>query len=160
MTIITIGEKAANPRPPSAASLSRPRWSRVPFLHIPARILVVDDHPAARRTARAVLGDLGANLAVVCGEAENGRQALEKIRALEPDIVLLDIGMPAMDGVQAAYEIRRLAPYAKIVFFTVNDSPEAFRAAKLLGVEALVPKSSPARVLISTIQSLVSTHSQ
>lgn len=94
----------------------------------------------------------------VCGEAEDGKQALEKVKALEPDIILLDIGMPVMDGVQTAYEIRRIAPYAKIVFFTVNDSPEAFTAAKLLGVEALVSKSSPARVLISTIQSLMTEH--
>ncbi|PYU25818.1 MAG: hypothetical protein DMG30_04105 [Acidobacteria bacterium] len=121
-------------------------------------MLLVDDHPAARRTARAVVDDMGRNRAVVCGEAENGKQALEKVRSLEPDIVLLDIGMPEMDGVQAAYAIRRMAPYAKIVFFTVNDSPEAFTAAKLLGVEALVPKSSPARVLISTIERLVTTH--
>ncbi|HKW97264.1 MAG TPA: response regulator transcription factor [Bryobacteraceae bacterium] len=127
-------------------------------MHIPARILVVDDHPAARRTARAVLGDLGMRVAVVCGEAENGRQAIEKVRTLEPDIVLLDIGMPEMDGVQAAYAIRRMAPEAKIVFFTINDSPEAFTAAKLLGVEALVPKSSPASVLVATIQKLVTTH--
>ena len=98
---------------------------------------------------------MGMNVAVVCGEAENGKRAIEKVRSLEPDIVLLDIGMPEMDGVQAAYEIRRIAPYAKIVFFTVNDSPEAISAAKLLGVEALVAKSSPARVLISTIEKLV-----
>ena len=124
-------------------------------MHLPARVLVVDDHPAARRTARALLEDVGMNLAVVCGEAENGKLAIEKVRRLQPDIVLLDIGMPEMDGVQAAYEIRRIAPYAKIVFFTVNDSPEAATAAKLLGVEALVPKSSPARVLISTIQKIV-----
>ncbi len=96
-------------------------------------------------------------VAVVCGEAENGKQAVEKVRSLEPDIVLLDIGMPEMNGVQAAYEIRRMAPYAKIIFFTIDDSPEASTAAKLLGVSALVSKSSPARVLISTIQSLVSS---
>lgn len=127
-------------------------------MNIPARILLVDDHPAARRTARAVLADLGMRQVEVCGEAEDGKQALEKVKALEPDIILLDIGMPVMDGVQTAYEIRRIAPYAKIVFFTVNDSPEAFTAAKLLGVEALVSKSSPARVLISTIQSLMTEH--
>lgn len=127
-------------------------------MNIPARILLVDDHPAARRTARAVLSDLGVKVAVVCGEAENGKQALEKVRTLEPDIILLDIGMPEMDGVQAAYAIRRMAPYAKIVFFTISDSPEALAAAKLLGVEALVSKSSPASVLVSTIQKLVTTH--
>jgi DNA-binding NarL/FixJ family response regulator len=128
-------------------------------LHVPARVLVVDDHPAARRTARAVLEDLGVNVAVVCGEAENGKLAIEKVRRLQPDIVLLDIGMPEMDGVQAAYEIRRIAPYTKIVFFTVNDSPEAASAAKLLGIEALVSKSSPARVLVSTIQKIVTARS-
>jgi DNA-binding NarL/FixJ family response regulator len=128
-------------------------------LHIPARVLIVDDHPAARRTARAVLNDLGMNVAVVCGEAEDGKRAIEKVRRLEPDIVVLDIGMPKMDGVQAAYEIRRIAPYAKIIFFTINDSPEAVTAAKLLGVEALVSKSSPARVLVSTIQKIVTAKS-
>jgi DNA-binding NarL/FixJ family response regulator len=104
------------------------------------------------------LDDIGGTVAVVCGEAENGKQALDKVRSLEPDIVLLDLAMPEMDGVQAAYAIRRMAPYAKIVFFTINDSPEAFAAAKLLGVSALVPKSSPANVLISTIRNLVTTH--
>lgn len=119
----------------------------------------MDDHPAARRTARAVLEDVGMRVAVVCGEAENGKLAIAKVRSLQPDIVLLDIGMPVMDGVQTAYEIRRIAPYAKIVFFTVNDSPEAVTAAKLLGVEALIAKSSPARVLVSTIEKLVTGQS-
>ena len=90
-----------------------------------------------------MLDDLGVGVAVVCGEAEDGKQALEKIRTLEPDIILLDIGMPEMDGVQTAYAIRRMAPYAKIVFFTVNDSPEAFTAAKLLGVEPWFPSPLP-----------------
>ena len=72
----------------------------------------MDDHPAARRTARAVLSEIGMSVAVVCGEAENGKQAIEKVRSLEPDIVLLDIGMPEMNGVQAACEIRRIAGLA------------------------------------------------
>lgn len=118
----------------------------------------MDDHPAARKAARAVLSDMGMSVAVVCGEAENGKQAVEKVQSLEPDIVLLDMSMPEMNGIQTAYAIQRMAPYVKIVFFTVNDSSEAFTAAKLLGVSALVPKSSPARVLISTIQDLVGGH--
>ena len=101
---------------------------------------------------------MGMSVAVVCGEAENGKQAVEKVRSLEPDIVLLDIGMPEMNGVQAAYEIRRIAPEAKIIFFTVDDSPEASTAAKLLGVSALVSKSSPARTLVSAIQNVVNGH--
>ena len=124
-------------------------------MQTPAKVLLVDDHPAARRTARAVLGELGQTVARVCGEAEDGRQAIEKVRKLGPDIVLLDIGMPVMDGIQAAYEIRRIAPSTKIVFFTINDSPEAFTAARLLGVCALVPKSSSAQLLITTIKKLL-----
>lgn len=127
-------------------------------MHTPARVLLVDDHPVARRTARAVVGELDPALALICGEAENGQQALQKVRDLGPDIVLLDIGMPVMDGVQAAYEIRRIAPSVKIVFFTINDSPEAFSAARLLGVCALVPKSANAQLLISTIKRLVTGH--
>src|ERR1700684_4726628 len=95
------------------------------------RILIVDDYPTARKTVRSLL--VWHSLEV-CGEAENGKQAIEKVKRLKPDIVLLDIGMPEMNGVQAAYEIRRIAPESKIIFFTVNDSPEAVTAAKLLGV--------------------------
>jgi len=65
----------------------------------------------------------------VCGEAENGKQAIEKVKQLKPDLVLLDINMPVMNGVQAAYEIRRIAPSTKIIFFTIHDSPETGSAA-------------------------------
>ena len=132
----------------SSVAVKEPRKSK-PM----PKVLIVDDHAFIRRGIQAILSS--APEWDLCGEAENGRQALEKVRDLDPDIVLLDIGMPVMDGVQAAYEIRRIDPSIKIVFFTINDSPEAFTAARLLGVCALVPKSSSAQLLISTIKNLV-----
>ena len=103
-----------------------------------SRILIVDDYPLARKTVRALLGwhSMG-----VCGEAENGKQAIEKVKQLKPDLVLLDINMPVMNGVQAAYEIRQIAPSTKILFFTIHDTPESMAAAHLIGVDGFVPKS-------------------
>ena len=82
------------------------------------RILIVDDYPTARKTVRSLLVWHHMD---VCGEAENGKQAIEKVKQLQPDLVLLDINMPVMNGVQAAYEIRQIAPSTKILFFTIHQ---------------------------------------
>ncbi len=90
----------------------------------------------------------------VCGEAENGKQAIEKVKELNPDLVLLDINMPVMNGVQAAYEIRQIAPSTKIAFFTIHDSPETMGAARLL-VDGFVPKSAAGTMLIPEVKRLL-----
>lgn len=86
-----------------------------------ARILIVDDHLFARTTLRSLLDWHGFQ---VCGEASNGKEAIEQVIKLKPDIVLLDINMPVMSGTEAASEIRRIAPQVKILFCTVHDAPE------------------------------------
>src|ERR1700739_375202 len=83
------------------------------------RILIVDDHHAARTTLRELLDWHSFQ---VCGDAQNGKEAIEKVIELKPDIVLLDINMPVMSGITAATEIRRLAPSTKIVFLTIHDA--------------------------------------
>jgi len=113
------------------------------------RILVVDDYQLARKTIRSLLNWHSMH---VCGEAENGRQAVEKVKELNPDLVLLDINMPVMNGVQAAYEIRRIAPFIKIIFFTIHDSPESIAASRAIGVDAFVPKANAGTDLIPTVQ--------
>jgi two-component system, NarL family, nitrate/nitrite response regulator NarL len=118
------------------------------------RILVVDDYQVARKTIRALLNWHSME---VCGEAENGKQALEKVKQLNPDLVLLDINMPVMNGVQAAYEIHRIAPHTKIVFFTVHDSPEAVAACHTVGVDGFVPKAAAGTQLIPMVQRLLKT---
>jgi two-component system chemotaxis response regulator CheY len=114
-------------------------------------ILIVDDEALVRRTARSVLCDL----VDVCHEAENGQQAVEKVKELKPDLVLLDISMPVMNGLRAAYEIRQMAPSTKIIFYTVDTSGDARGAAHALGVHAFVTKSEGPK-LIQTVKRLLS----
>ena len=114
------------------------------------RILIVDDHLAIRRSLRAIL-DLSSFQ--VCGEARSGKEAIEKVVELKPDIVLLDINMPVMNGVKAAHEIRRISPKTRIVFLTIHDAP-AFRDATRLWSHAFVFKSAAATELIPTLNRL------
>lgn len=93
----------------------------------------------------------------ICGEAENGQQAVDQVRMLQPDLVLLDINMPVMDGLRATMEIRRIAPLTKVVLFSINDSLEAKAAAKMVGADALVRKASAVFDLLPTVRRLVAT---
>jgi DNA-binding NarL/FixJ family response regulator len=86
----------------------------------------------------------------VCGEAADGKEAIQKVRELKPDIVLLDINMPGMNGVKTAYEIRRVSPRTKIVFLTVHNTPGTINAARMW-VDGFVPKSTAGTVLIPTL---------
>jgi two-component system, NarL family, nitrate/nitrite response regulator NarL len=117
-----------------------------------ARILLVDDFQRIRSGVRSLLAS---ETLEICGEAENGREAVERVRELHPDLVLLDITMPVMNGIEAAYEIHQIAPSTKIVFFTVEDTPAAAAVARLLGVDGLVPKSAAGSELIPTLRRLL-----
>jgi len=116
------------------------------------RILIVDDHEAIRRGIRSLLtrDSLG-----ICREAENGKQALEKVRELKPDLVILGVSMPVMNGVEAAREIRRFAPRTKIVLFSVHDSPQIIEIAKKAGADAYVLKSAAVKDLNVTVKRLL-----
>jgi DNA-binding NarL/FixJ family response regulator len=117
-----------------------------------ARILLVDDFQRMRSGVRTLLTSEPVE---ICGEAENGREAIERVRELHPDLVLLDIVMPVMSGIEAAHEIHRISPSTKIVFFTIEDSPEAAAVARLIGVDGLVPKSAAGTELIPTLKRLL-----
>jgi len=93
----------------------------------PARILIVDDHIAVRTTIRELLKWHSFE---VCGEAQDGDVAVEKTVQFKPDIVVLDIYMPRMNGVAAAHEIRRLRPKTKIVFLSTHNTPVVVRALR------------------------------
>jgi len=100
---------------------------------MPARILVVDDVPAVRTGLRSLLTS---DQLEICGEAENGRQAVDQVRELYPDVVVIDISMPVMDGLRATMEIRRIAPATKIILFSIPDGPQAKTAARMVGADA------------------------
>jgi CheY-like chemotaxis protein len=119
-----------------------------------ARILIADDHEALRRGLRSAL--LGAGWQV-CGEAADGKQAIEKTKELKPDLVLLDLSMPVMSGHEAAREILRMSPGVKIVVFTMHESQQVRDALNKIGVHALAVKSAPLSLLLDTIQTVLAT---
>jgi len=111
-----------------------------------ARILVVDDNSAARTAIRSLLN---LNSFQVCGEAQDGHEALEKVRQLKPDIVLLDINMPGMNGVTTASKIRK-RHRTKIVFLTIHKLPGTVLATREWS-DGFVSKSAAANELIPTL---------
>jgi DNA-binding NarL/FixJ family response regulator len=99
---------------------------------------------------------LKAHALSICGEAEDGQQALDQVKALSPDLVILDINMPVMNGIQAAFEIHRIAPSTKILFLTVQEcTPEAEAAVRLLGAQGFVSKSCAGTELVPKLKSLL-----
>ena len=107
---------------------------------MPARVLLADDHLAVRKALRALLSDTSIG---ICGEAENGRQAIDKACELQPDVIVLDLVMPEMNGLEAAYEIRQCAPCSKIILLSLHYPPQEGSAlASALRADAFVHKSA------------------
>ena len=117
------------------------------------RIVLADDHEMIRTGLRVFLE--AHSRWEVCGEASNGKEAVAKVLAERPDLVVLDLSMPEMSGLEAAREIRRLAPATKIVIFTMHDAPHVSSEVRRAGADAYVVKTAPARGLIDTIESLL-----
>jgi DNA-binding NarL/FixJ family response regulator len=111
----------------------------------------VDDRDEARIAIRSLLDLHGLRVA---GEASSGKEAIEKVRRLRPGIVLLDINLPDMNGIQVAHKIRQTSPSAKILFLTIHDTPGLVRSFWMWS-DALVSKSQAQTKLIPTLLSLI-----
>jgi DNA-binding NarL/FixJ family response regulator len=121
---------------------------------MPSRVLIVDDHPIVRIGVRTLLA---ANPKwEVCGGAADGEQALREITKLVPDVVILDLSLPGMNGFEVAKEIRRIAPYTKIVFFTMHDVPAT---ALEVGADGFVLKSAGIEALEKTLETVLQRRS-
>jgi DNA-binding NarL/FixJ family response regulator len=94
----------------------------------------------------------------VCGEAADGSSGIEQARALKPDIVLLDITMPRVNGLAAARVIRRDVPRAKVIILSQYDESEMRSRAFEAGAQGYISKSDAARQLLIAIESLISNH--
>ena len=101
-------------------------------------VLIVDDNTLVRRMLRSWLEQLSEW--DVCGEAENGKLAVERVQELQPNIVILDLQMPVMNGLEAAREIKRLAPNTALIIFTAHASYQLVREARTHGVSDVVSK--------------------
>jgi DNA-binding NarL/FixJ family response regulator len=122
--------------------------SGVTFMAI--RILIADDHKAIRTLLREVLANHDGWS--VCAEAENGREAVLKAREVQPDIAILDLAMPVMNGFQAAQEINRFLPTVPILIYTYYDSPWSDLEAQQSGVVGVISKALPIESLIAAIE--------
>ena len=118
-----------------------------------ASVLIADDHSFTREQLRAFLTSRSIE---VCGEAVDGKDAIEKVKELRPTLVLLDIYMPHLNGMVVAYEIRRIAPATKIVFFSNYETPKLISAVRLLGGDAFISKSEGIAELLVTVRRLLS----
>jgi DNA-binding NarL/FixJ family response regulator len=118
-----------------------------------ARLLIVDDHEIFRRGLRALL-EPSAEWQI-CGEAVDGMDAVEQCRSLKPDIVVLDVSMPRLNGLEAARLIIKEKPEPQIVIITQHDSPQIRSAALEAGARAFVTKSAVGSELVSALRSLI-----
>jgi DNA-binding NarL/FixJ family response regulator len=116
------------------------------------RILIVDDHPVVRRGLKHLLASQ--QEWEVVDEAVDGLEAVEKAQYLNPDIVLLDISMPKMNGLDACRLIRERAPESEILILTQHDSPQMLREALNAGARGYVVKSKADSDLLNAVKSL------
>lgn len=93
----------------------------------------------------------------VCGEAENGQEGVEQTLRLKPDLVLLDLSMPIMTGLQAATAIRRLSPGTKIIVVSMHDSPQMVKEARAAGADAYITKTRAGKELLPMMRRLFET---
>ena len=116
------------------------------------RILLVDDHDMTRLGVREMLGGYeGLN---VCGEASNGRDAVKLADELKPDIVLLDIDMPELSGIEATRQIKKILPATEVLIYTMHDAEQLIRRALVAGARGFVLKSDSYNKLIEAIEAL------
>jgi DNA-binding NarL/FixJ family response regulator len=115
-------------------------------------VLIVDDHELMRRGVRNLLSSTRG--VCVCGEAADGADAVQKVKALKPDLVILDLSMPVMNGIEAARYIRQASPATKIIVYTMHDSVEDFSNIEV-APDAFLVKSRAASELVSTVQRLL-----
>ena len=115
-------------------------------------VLVVDDNAAIRKMlASAFLSD-GFK---TCGEAENGKEAVELAKQIKPDVITLDLSMPVMNGITAASELRRIFPTTPIILFTLYGDSVSKAAASEAGVSLVLQKTVPLSVLIDHAHELM-----
>ena len=118
------------------------------------RILVVDDMPCIRHSMRLCLEQEAGW--IICGEAENGKVAVDRVRELRPDVVIIDLSMPVMNGLDAARAIKAIAPGTHIVMFTLHTYPHLLDEARKVGVDQVVSKSdSEGTALLQAVRTLV-----
>lgn len=116
------------------------------------RVLVIDDYEPWRRFITSTLRKMPEFQVV--GEGADGTEAIEKAQGLQPDLILLDIGLPKLDGIKASLKIRECAPKARILFFTENSSPDIAEEAMRSG-DGYVVKAGAAEEFLPAVEAVL-----
>jgi DNA-binding NarL/FixJ family response regulator len=119
-----------------------------------ASILIVDDHEVVRQGVRTILR--ARPDWTICGEAANGEQGIEAVKQLDPDVVILDITMPVMSGLEAASRIAKLGVHTSVLIFTMHESERLIAEVRAAGAQGFVHKSRAGPDLILAIDALLS----
>ena len=119
---------------------------------MPLRILLIDDHEVVRRGLASLLR--GQPDWDVCGEACDGREGIERALQLKPDVVIVDIGMPNLNGLEATRQILKASPHIKILILTLYDSEQVVREVLDAGARGFLLKSDAARDLVAAVEAL------
>jgi DNA-binding NarL/FixJ family response regulator len=114
------------------------------------RVLIADDHEVVRKGVRSLL--LTQRQIDICGEAVDGRDAVEKTRLLHPDLVLMDISMPNLNGLEATREIRNISPMTEVVILSQHETSQMAQEAFNAGALGYVVKSSISRNLFTALE--------
>jgi DNA-binding NarL/FixJ family response regulator len=122
---------------------------------MPVTILIVDDHEVVREGVRTIINRARPQWEI-CGEATNGQEAIDTASRLRPDIILLDISMPRLSGLEAASRITRLGLTSQILIFTMHESGELAHDARRVGAKGYVTKSDAGQHLVRAIETLLS----
>jgi DNA-binding NarL/FixJ family response regulator len=118
-----------------------------------ARILIADDHEVVRQGVRAILQ--ARPDWQICGEARDGREAILLTKELRPDVVVMDITMPNMSGLEASLEIAKLKLPSRVLIFTMHESKSLAPSVRKAGAQGYVVKSRAARDLIDALERLL-----
>jgi DNA-binding NarL/FixJ family response regulator len=116
------------------------------------KILIADDHEVVRRGLCALLQSHEGW--EICGDAKDGREAVEMAKQLKPDVVILDVGMPNLNGLAATRQLLQQNPQQKVIVLTITDSDQVIREALDAGARGFVLKSDAARDLVSAVEAL------
>jgi DNA-binding NarL/FixJ family response regulator len=116
------------------------------------RILIADDHEVVRRGLCTLLQSHEGW--EICGEAKDGRETVEKAKQVKPDVVILDVGMPNLNGLAATRQLLQQNPQQKVIVLTITDSDQVIREALDAGARGFVLKSDAARDLVSAVEAL------